>query len=89
MNNPVAFLLEFLNKFDEGKIFLPYGSHVYKIHTKGNPCGVWFGEVNTGQIPVCQGGVNMYGFTLDDDGFILYAEVQSDTVELDWQAILE
>lgn len=89
MNNPVDFLLEFLRKFDEGRIFLPFGTHVHKIHTKSQPFGLWFSEVNSGDVPVCQGSINMYGFTLTDDGFILYANVMSDTVELEWQAILD
>lgn len=89
MHNPVDFLVQFLNRFDEGKIFLPYGIHVHKITTKSKPESVWFGEVNTTGIPVCQGSVNLYGFTLVDDGFILYADISSDTAELEWQAVME
>jgi hypothetical protein len=33
--------------------------------------------------------VNLYGITLDDDGFVLYAEVSSDSVSVEWQASLE
>lgn len=89
MNSPVSFLLEFLNKFDEGKIFLPVGSHVHKIHTKSRPVSLWFNESVPGHLPVCQGGINMYGFTLADDGFVLYADVKSDSVEIEWQAVIE
>jgi hypothetical protein len=88
MNNPVDFLLAFLQKFDEGNIFLPAGSHVHKIHTKGTPLTLLFGETNTGNIPVCQGNINMYGFTLESDGFLIYAEVKSDSVELQWQVVI-
>lgn len=87
--SPFDFLLEFFNRFDEGKIFLSAGTHVHKIHTKSTPQSVWLSENNAGNLPVCQGNVNLYGVTVDEDGFELYAEVSSDTVELSWTAIME
>lgn len=89
MNNPLDFLISFYRQFDEGKIFLSSGLHAHKITTKGTPTNVWIGETNAGDIPVCGGDINMYGTTLTEDGFILYADIGSDSVELDWQASLE
>lgn len=89
MQNPVNFLLEFFQKFEEGKLFLPAGSHAHKIGTKAAPIQVWFSEVNSGHLPVCNGNVNRYGVTMLDDGFVFYADIVSDTVEIAWQAVLQ
>lgn len=88
MQSPVDLFRECYNRFDEGQIFLSSGVHVHKITTRGKPLNVWISEVS-GDIPVCQGNVNFYGITLDEDGFIVYAEVNSDTVEIGWMVVFE
>lgn len=89
MKNPLDFLLDFLNSYDKGQIFLPAGKHAYKILTKKRPISVSVSEVSNDNIPVCHGNVNMYGWTLDVDGFVFYADIASNTAEIEWQAILD
>lgn len=88
--NPVDFLLDYLNRFDQGRVLLA-GGRVYnrKIKTKGRPVIVWLAEGETGDIPACHGSQNCYSVTKLDDGFILNADVRTDKVELLWQAHLE
>lgn len=86
--NPIDFLLQFFRTFDEGQAFLPTGTHVHKIATRGKPTQVWTSEVSDG-VPVCQGNVNFYGVTLLEDGFVLYAEINTDSTSIQWQAVLE
>lgn len=79
-------LLPFLRRFDEGRIFLTAGVHAYKIPTRAMPVQVWVSEESTGNLPVCVGGYNQFGVELADDGFILHADIQSDTASVTWQA---
>jgi hypothetical protein len=87
--NPIDFLIDIFKRFDEGQAFLPSGTHAHKIFTRGKPKQVWLSERDVQGIQVCGGNVNLYGITLDDDGFVLYAEVSSDSVSVEWQASLE
>jgi hypothetical protein len=87
--NPIDFLITFFKTFDEGQAFLPSGTHAHKILTRGKPKQVWVSELSSEGVPVCGGNVNYYGVTLLDDGFVLYAEVASDSVNVEWQAVLE
>lgn len=86
--NPVDFLVMFLSTFENGRVFLSHGKYEYKFETKKPPILVWVAEKEAGNLPVCNGGVNTFGVRLLDDGFVLVADVASDTTEILWQAYL-
>lgn len=87
--SPIDFLISFFKKYDEGQAFLPSGTHAHKFLTRGKPKQVCISELCGKGVPVCGGNVNYYGVTLLDDGFILYAEISSDSANVEWQAVLE
>jgi hypothetical protein len=88
-NNPLDLLVQFLAMFEEGRVLLPAGRYEYQITTKGRPALVWLAEVPSANVPTCNAGQNSFSTTLLDDGFVLRADVQTDYVELLWQANLE
>jgi hypothetical protein len=72
-------------QFASGDILLGYGLHEVKIITKGKPCTVFLSiEDPTGGIAVCHGNVNKIGVNVLDDGFVLYADIQSNTAFIKW-----
>lgn len=86
--NPLDFLVQFLSLYQEGRAFLPHGRYEWKFETKSKPELVWLAEVNSGNMPVCQGGVNTFGVRYLDDGFVVVADVQDEFTEVQWQAYL-
>jgi hypothetical protein len=87
--NWLNFLVSFLSGYDEGRLWLPAGRYEIFIPTKFTPRQVWVSEAGDGNIPVCGGGVNLFGTILGDDGFTMVAEVQTDSVDLYWWAVLD
>jgi hypothetical protein len=89
ITSPLDFLSFFLSTFENGRAFLPSGRYEYVFTTKSAPRFVWVAEMDSGEQPVCQGGVNTFGVQLLSDGFVLIADVQTDFTEVMWQAVLE
>ena len=79
-------LLCILNSFQQGSIMLSAGNYSLEIHTKKPPVKVWLSLKDGGDMPVCNGDVDKFSYTLTNKGFILYTDVVSDTVELEWLA---
>lgn len=69
-----------------GIIVLGYGSHEIRVRTGGKPDHVYISICKSRHHPVCHGGVTMVGTTIHENGFTLYANVQSDTCEIEWIA---
>src|SRR5271154_5920888 len=68
-----------------GDILLGFGNHEIKIVIDQKPCTVFLTiEDPTGGIAVCQGNVNKIGVRILDDGFILYANIHSNTALVKW-----
>ncbi len=68
-----------------GEISLAYGEHQVTVATKGKPKNVLLGINNAAcDTPVCQGDINMVGYTLLPDGFVLYADIKSNTSVVTW-----
>ena len=68
-----------------GEILLGYGLHEIKIVIDNKPCTVFLGiEDPTGGVAVCHGNVNKIGVRILDDGFILYADIQTNTALVKW-----
>lgn len=68
-----------------GEILLGFGLHEIKIVMDNRPCTVFLGiEDPTGGIGVCHGNVNKIGVKILDDGFVLYADIQTNTALVKW-----
>jgi hypothetical protein len=68
-----------------GDILLGFGLHEITISLNGKPCTVFLSVQDpANSCTVCHGGVNKLGFTILDDGFVLYADIQSNTSFIKW-----
>jgi hypothetical protein len=70
--------------FQEGTSVFPTGQHVIQIKTRSEPKQVWLRLVEEGEMAVCQGGLTQMSYTMTPTGFILYADVPTDTAQIDW-----
>jgi len=72
-------------KTNSGEILLGFGLHEITISLNGKPCMVFLSVQDPADsMVVCHGGVNKIGFTILDDGFVLYADIQSNTSLVKW-----
>jgi hypothetical protein len=85
--NSVKDFFVIVNSFQEGSIFLNAGNHAIEIKTKHKPEEVWVSIRDAGFMQVCQGDLDKVGYTVSDGGFILYADVVSDSVIIDWNVL--
>jgi hypothetical protein len=68
-----------------GDVSLGYGCHEITVKTACGPKDICLSTNNdTCDTPVCQGDVNMVGYSLLPDGFVLYADIKSNTCVVSW-----
>ncbi len=73
-------------KRGDGEIVLGYGTHEIEIDVPGIPCKVSFDiEDPADGCPVCQGAVNKIGISINGTGFIIHAEVNTNTCLIAWR----
>ena len=87
--HPLDLLLDFLRSYDEGQILIQAGRYEWFIKTKVRPARVYLAEEVAAGLPVCQAKTNMYGVALRPDGFVLYADVNSNLATVRWTAVAE
>lgn len=66
---------------DAGSIVVASGVQQIVIKTTCEPNEVWL-KVVSEDMPVCGGDIDMVGYQLLPDGFVLYAVIQSNTAEV-------
>ena len=72
-----------------GDIVLGFGQHEIKIEMDGTPCRVTLSlREPCHSRPVCHGDVNKIGFTIMDNGFVLYADIKTNTCCIEWHCDL-
>jgi hypothetical protein len=55
------------------------------VNTIGTPKDVMVSaNIQVGDTPVCQGDINMVGCAIKADGFVLYADIKTNTAEICW-----
>ena len=65
---------------------LGYGSHEVEISIPGTPCKVCFDiEDPMDGCCVCHGDVNRIGITLGNGGFVIHADIKTNTCLIDWK----
>lgn len=73
------------DNFEEGSMVLAYGTHEVTVNTGSEPKDVMVSaNILVGDTPVCQGDINMVGCAIKPDGFILYADIKTNTAEVCW-----
>ena len=74
----------------EGELLLGYGLHEVEIVVEGKPVKVNFSIKDPADGGcVCQGDVNKIGLTINHTGFILYADIRTNTCLVEWECICE
>ncbi len=73
-------------KSTSGEILLGYGVHEVEVDVDGMPCRVYF----TVKDPengccVCHNDVNKIGITVGPKGFIIYADIKTNTCSVEWK----
>jgi hypothetical protein len=69
-----------------GGIILGFGVHEVEIDVLGEPCKVSF-EIDdpADGCCVCHGGVNKIGITIGNNGFIINADIQTNSCLIKWR----
>ena len=76
--------IDFFSSFREGVITLPNGESEVLVMTDRDPKEVWLRVQETGNLAVCAAGVDKFGYEIIPGGFVIFADVQSENVILDW-----
>jgi hypothetical protein len=68
-----------------GDIVLGYGQYEITINLDNTPCKVSLSITSPcDSTPVCHGDVNKIGVTRADTGFVLYADIKTNTCCIEW-----
>lgn len=68
-----------------GDIVLGCGSHEIKIDVPGKPCRVTFDiEDPVDGCCVCHGEINRIGITIGKHGFVIHADINTNTCLIEW-----
>jgi hypothetical protein len=70
-------------KIISGEIVLGCGSHEIEINIPGQPCKVSF-DIEDDGCCVCHGEVNKIGITIGKSGFVIHANINSNTCLIRW-----
>ena len=68
-----------------GEIVVGFGQHEVTINMDKTPCKVSLSITSPcDSTPVCHGDVNKIGVTIQETGFILYADIKTNTCCVNW-----
>jgi hypothetical protein len=78
-------LFEDCNRKVNGDILLGFGLHEVTIDVGRRPCKVFFSIKDPADgHSVCHGSVNKVGLTINDVGFIIYADINTNSCFIEW-----
>lgn len=78
-----------IESIQEGSIILPAGTHAVEIKTRKEPVDVVISLADNDGMSVCNGDIDRIGYSILTDGFVLYADVVSDTLQVKWHALFK
>jgi hypothetical protein len=86
----VSSIINVFDSFQEGTITLQAseGTEAIEVITRKAPSEVWVCLNNAG-VPVCHGDIDKFSYSITPTGFILYADIKSNTVQVAWHAIFD
>jgi hypothetical protein len=68
-----------------GDIVLGYGLHEIKIAVEKHPTNIAMSiQDPCDGCPVCHGDINKIGVTILDNGFVIYADIRTNTACIQW-----
>ena len=79
-------VLNIFDSFQQGSVVLQAGNHGVEVITRKTPVDIWVSLKNSGDMPVCNGDIDKISYRLTKDGFILYADVVSEVIQVEWYA---
>lgn len=71
---------------EKGEIHLTSGMHQVLIPTSVSPARVWVCIEDAGAVQTCLGQIDRVNTAIVPEGFILNAEIHSESVEIQWVA---
>lgn len=80
-------ILHVIDSVQQGSIILQSGNHVVEVRTRREPVSIALSLTESYGMPVCNGDVDKIGYTILPNGFIIYADIVSDTVQIEWNAL--
>jgi hypothetical protein len=79
-------LMGCFEKVAKGELLLGYGLHEITINIDGTPCRVCFTVTDPANgCCVCHGDINKIGITTGSNGFVIYADIKSNTCLIEWK----
>lgn len=73
------------HKVTKGELLLGYGLHEIEIKVTGKPVTVYFSIKDPADsCCVCHGDVNKLGITIGKHGFVLHADIRTNTCLVEW-----
>ncbi len=82
-------LFKVVDSIQEGSVIVQPGQSVIEIKTRRQPTEVWISFPESDSMPVCNGDLDKVSYSITYNGFILYADAVSDTLQIDWSAIFD
>jgi hypothetical protein len=74
-----------LTGFESGEIVLSHGHHTLNVPTCARGRRIWLSiDEPTHAIPVCYGDINTIGAKITSDGFMICADIKTDTCIVQW-----
>lgn len=71
--------------FEGGEIVLSHGHHTLTVPTRNQGRRIWLSiDEPSHSIPVCYGDINTIGANLTDGGFVICADIKTDTCVVQW-----
>jgi hypothetical protein len=68
-----------------GEIVLGFGQHEVNIQMDSTPCKVSLSmRTPCASTPVCHGDINKIGVTILENGFVLYADIRTNSCCVEW-----
>lgn len=89
LSEKIFAFLDVFKSFQEGSVSLPYGQSEFIVKTRETPREVWVSFADNGVMPVCMGDVNTVGYTIHQDGFVLYSNITSDSAQINYCVIFD
>ncbi len=76
--------IEFFSSFQSGFTPLPVGKSEVEVFTNSMPTQVWLSKYDNGSLSVCHAQQSLFDYEITETGFVIYADVNTDGLILEW-----
>lgn len=81
-------ILDVFDSIQEGSIIFHSGNDVVEVKTRKPPTELLI-SIDSDGMQVCNGDLDTVSYSLTADGFVLYANVTSNRLVINWYALFE